>query len=114
MSRPRLARSVASRIGVRPDRKAERARRDEAELEVDFVRVLSFGAREGERRVRRRDRRVVALVERVKIRIRGWIVEGLEFEVSDLGLRMALLVLVDEVDELELEVDLDEESESES
>ena len=83
MSRPREARSVAMRMGVRPERKEERARREEADEEVDLVRVEMRGERGGDRRDRSRERRVVAAVERVKMRTR--------VGVGDAALAMELL-----------------------
>ena len=70
MSRPRLARSVAIKMEVRPERKEERARREEALLDVDLVTVPIIGERDGDRRARRRDSLRAAAVERVKIRAR--------------------------------------------
>ena len=70
ISRPRDARSVATRIEVFPDRKALRARREDALADVERVSVEGVSA--GASRERRRERRLAADVDRVKISTLGW------------------------------------------
>ena len=70
MSSPREARSVAMRMDDFPERKALRARREDALAEVERVSVE--GEKAGARMERRRERRLAADVERVKIRTLGW------------------------------------------
>lgn len=70
ISRPRDARSVATRMEDLPDRKALRARREDASADVERVSVE--GVSVGASRERRRERRVAADVDRVKISTLGW------------------------------------------
>ena len=73
-SRPREARSVAIRSVILPRRNWESVLRDDEEL-VDLVRVPREGLRDGERSEIRRERRVAASVERVKINaVCAWLV----------------------------------------
>ena len=70
MSRPRDARSEAMRMDDFPERKPLRARREDALAVVERVSVE--GDKAGARRERRRERRVAADVERVKINTFDW------------------------------------------
>ena len=76
MSRPRAARSVVMRMEIAPERKDFRALRELAEEVVDLVRTAVVEARLESRSERSRDSRGADSVERVKIRVDGYLEVG--------------------------------------